>query len=330
MSRGLWIMLSVDLLRHPKIFRLSRQLNINRRDAIYYMINLWISCIVSRPDGYFPANPDEIAYAADLDTDNIKPDDFLHALLTCGDKQPGFLERSPDGAGYHVHDWEQFSGKININKASGRDRTRRFRLRQKVAAGEIDESEINDYITAARVRDSKKSASQDGQQQLFDPLDTADAADPKSPSARLLAAEFEALWQSYPRKVGSGKKKACECYIQHRRRGVPKDEFEQGLAGYQAYLKRNGIAPKYVMMGSTFFGGGERWKEFLITETDAVQTGGMSEPRTNDDFAKEENIINTNFGGDIRTYVQWVTAGSPQPVQKWYDEHRKHTADGHR
>ena len=81
---------------------------------------------------------------------------------------------------------------------------------------------------------------------------------PAKPSDQDLISEFEDLWQQYPRK--QGKAKALEAYKRARKAGVDKTTVSDGITRYNAQIKANKTASKYIMQGSTWFNG-KRWED---------------------------------------------------------------------
>lgn len=81
---------------------------------------------------------------------------------------------------------------------------------------------------------------------------------PAKPSDQELISEFEDLWQQYPRK--QGKAKALEAYKRARKAGVDKTTVSDGITRYNAQIKANKTASKYIMQGSTWFNG-KRWED---------------------------------------------------------------------
>lgn len=75
----------------------------------------------------------------------------------------------------------------------------------------------------------------------------------KSSSLRsedIYSAEFERLWELYPRK--QGKKDALKKYLKVREDGTTYEEVEQGIRAYAEYIVAN-HKEDYTKMGSTFF-----------------------------------------------------------------------------
>lgn len=64
-------------------------------------------------------------------------------------------------------------------------------------------------------------------------------------------ADFEALWELYPRK--NGKKDAKRHYLAAVADGATFEEVKTGIEAYKRYIKKTGTEPKYVKMGSSFF-----------------------------------------------------------------------------
>ena len=62
-------------------------------------------------------------------------------------------------------------------------------------------------------------------------------------------AEFEKLWELYPKK--QGKQSAFKAYEKARKDGVTYEEVESGIKAYSIYVK--GKDTQYIKMGSSFF-----------------------------------------------------------------------------
>jgi hypothetical protein len=77
--------------------------------------------------------------------------------------------------------------------------------------------------------------------------------------ARVVDAEFDALWVDYPRKVA--RKAAAKAYAARRREGVPAEDLALAVKHYAAAM--DGQEERFIMHGSTFFGPNERWKDYL-------------------------------------------------------------------
>lgn len=77
--------------------------------------------------------------------------------------------------------------------------------------------------------------------------------------------DFEEVWQEYPRRSGPNPKKpAYKAYVARRREGISRDDLLTATKNYAAQLTVDGkIGSEYVLMGSTFYGPNERWREHL-------------------------------------------------------------------
>ena len=329
MSRGLWVKVSVDLPRHAKLYRLARRLNITRRDAFYYVFNLWRFAMLNYPDGNLPADDEELAYGCDLD-ESIDPAQFAYELVHCGESRPGFLDELKNG--YHVHDWEQYSGE----KADRREYYKEYRRRKREQAHDTNSS-----------RTVREQCAQQCESLHVHPLEPDPEPEPeksKSIVSRVVDTdiqesipefgiptkkpkkvsrmtkkdtegyknEFEELWEGYPRHKNSGKQKAFEGYCKRRRDGVSFEDFKKAVEGYSRYITESCKSPEYIMMGSTFFGPSGRWKDFIGSDDEPrLAFGGMMEPENNQHFENENDLIQKEFGGDVNAYAKWIAAGCP-------------------
>lgn len=80
------------------------------------------------------------------------------------------------------------------------------------------------------------------------------------PAPRSAADEaFERVWSAYPRKVN--RKKALEVWRARMREGVDPSDIEEAVANYAE--ARRGREAAYTMHAATFWGPGERWRDWL-------------------------------------------------------------------
>lgn len=323
------IKVTASLMRHKKLFRLARTLGIKHEEAFYILVTLWLSAAASHPDGRY-ADAEEIAFSAGL-KDGITADAFLQALLTCGSPGTGFIEPDPDGHGYRIHDWEHYVVTSKPRQARIKTTAIPQKLKGIVRAETAVKQEtviIHDE-TAASVEDSG-----DGQKQLFDvPVqiennnrgakNKAKSKDKSSKTQKIeLTIEFTEVWKIYPRKKNSGKQRAYDYYVRLRiKEGVSSETLKNAVEGYRKYVKAKGLDEQYIMMGSTFFGPDGRWKDFVEDNDEPLQAGGLVEPRTSNEFDREQYLIETVFGGNRQRYVQWITDGSPEPASEWIKCH---------
>lgn len=144
----LWVKVSAELPRHSKLFKLARRLKISRHEALGYLVQLWSFVIVNYTNGEINANPDEIAFGVDLNP-KVKPQEFIDALCDCALPNVGFLERTEDG-NFRVHDWQEFSGSLEISREKNREKLKAWREKKKnktESKTENQEQDCNGYVT---------------------------------------------------------------------------------------------------------------------------------------------------------------------------------------
>ena len=100
-----------------------------------------------------------------------------------------------------------------------------------------------------------------------------------------LKAEFDMLWQDYPRKIG--KPNALKSYIKYRKSGTTFEEVQNGLDSYNYFNKQNKIEIQFILHGSTWFNG-QRWTD---DNTVIVQ-----QQKSNNVFA---DLYEKEYGGKI-------------------------------
>lgn len=112
-----WIESHQSLGTHLKLRRLARELRVHRAQAIGHLHFLWWWALDNAPTGDLSAlAPAEIAEVAEWPG----PEDmFVAALKSCG-----WLEESGQ-----IHDWEDYAGRILVERAKDRERKRAERAR---------------------------------------------------------------------------------------------------------------------------------------------------------------------------------------------------------
>ena len=345
MSRGLWVKVSADLPRHAKLYRLARRLGIPRREAFYYVVNLWLFALNSFPDGLLPIESEVIAFGCDLD-ESIDPETFVHELVKCGEPRAGFLDFKLNG--YQIHDWECFTGGLTEQREQMRERSRRYRERKKLriqptlSERDVTQMSLRDD-TVAYHENHAEEQEQEQEQEKVKPIVSREPAPASESTIPQLSqapksqkkvsqvafqdrlgyeAEFSELWSLYPKRKNSGKQKAFEGYIRRRKEGATFDDMKRAVQSYAFYILQRGKSSEYTMMGSTFFGPNGRWKDFLDDGDVQLEYGGMMEPQKEQHFTDENQLISTTFGGDANEYARWVAAGSPEPASDWLRRRR--------
>jgi len=128
-----WIELHQTLPDNKKILRLKSALSLKTPAALGHMCLLWLWAIDNARDGDLSAfSPKELAEVCQFNL--RRADEFLNALV-----HAGFLDR--EGESLRIHDWEEYTGKLNDLRESRRraDRERQRRRREKLR-DERDES----------------------------------------------------------------------------------------------------------------------------------------------------------------------------------------------
>lgn len=72
------------------------------------------------------------------------------------------------------------------------------------------------------------------------------------------AEAFDALWESYPRKIG--KKRAFDAYKKAIKSGTTDEAIADGIERYRQYVESRKFEEKYIKQGSTWFVG-ECWND---------------------------------------------------------------------
>lgn len=115
-----WIESHQQLRDHPKVIRLARMLDVNRREAVGMLHYLWWWALDHAEDGDLTEyEAEDLADACDYGGD---PHLLVKALLECGPgERPGFIEDAP-GERVVLHDWWQYAGKLVDRRRKDRER----------------------------------------------------------------------------------------------------------------------------------------------------------------------------------------------------------------
>lgn len=94
-----------------------------------------------------------------------------------------------------------------------------------------------------------------------------------------ISAEFEKLWEMYPRKIG--KPKALKAYEKARKKGVTFEQVEQGILAYCEQIKAKQTDTEYIKHGSTWFNGecwNDEYERNVLNGTTGGNTGNADQP----------------------------------------------------
>jgi hypothetical protein len=115
-----WIEAHQTLRNHPKLGRLARRLGVSKPQAAGHLVFLWFWATDYCDDGDLTGfEAVEVAEAADWQED---PDAFVSALI-----DSGFIDASDDGSSLHIHDWQDYGGKLAAQRKANAERQRKHR-----------------------------------------------------------------------------------------------------------------------------------------------------------------------------------------------------------
>lgn len=134
--------------------------------------------------------------------------------------------------------------KLIGSETKGAERVRKHRENQKLLLCNTDVTECNESVTQSKSIEKEPDLEKD----LKEINNTK--------------ANFEILWELYPRKIG--KKKALTAYEKAVKKGVAFETIKQGIENYSKHIKANKIDTAFVKHGSTWFNG-ECWNDEYIT-----------------------------------------------------------------
>lgn len=128
-----WIESHQELWRHPKTKKLARLLGISLPTAVGHLHGLWYWAIDFAKDGDLTRyEPEEIADAVLWEREAAA---FLDALVTAG-----YADRNDQGI--HLHDWDEYAGKLLDQRVMQREQSRLRKQRQR----------DKEYLTNLRLR----------------------------------------------------------------------------------------------------------------------------------------------------------------------------------
>jgi hypothetical protein len=130
-----YVKVDLDIRDNFKFIRFQASLNIGTAAAVGHLTCLWAWAFRHAPDGFFDEDLEAVIAKAAQWEGNVA--DFIDALLNCGGKGQGFLERV-DG-GYLLHEWEEYCGKTYEKRAKNAERMRNKRAHKSTSNERTEE-----------------------------------------------------------------------------------------------------------------------------------------------------------------------------------------------
>ena len=274
-----WFKVNQTLTRHPKLKRLARGLGISEPTAIGHLILLWGWAMDYAPDGDISEfDAEDIAGVAGWDGD---ADTFIAALLSCGIRGDGFLERTEDG-GLIFHDWEENIGSDLEQRRKAAEKIRKYRAKKKTDLPEACNGLRNGYVTGTQplrnglrngydtgyVTGERRGEEKRGEEIPPPPPQGGGGAgggqtgeiSSQSPEPQ----GFGAFWAAYPRRVQ--RQAAVKAWRglsrAMKQNGATVADVTEAARAYAEAAGRRGTPPDKIMHPATFLHE-ERWRDWL-------------------------------------------------------------------
>lgn len=247
-----WIELHQNILRHPKLVRLSVRLSIKKQDALWHLLSLWLWALDYADNGDLKAfGAAEIAEAAEW---RGEPEGFLSAL-----QESRWMDEMS------LHDWMDYAGRLVEQREANRKRMRDKRAEH-----------------VQRTNDERWSHVGGLPNQTNQPTNQTK---PNQPDHRELEADFEKIRLAYP-----GKRKGFEQEWRAFERKNKKRLQEvlplvaAGVDRYKAEIASNGTEKRFIKHFSTWLNQ-ECW-----TEEPAQETGKAGSRQKQQGREYDENL----------------------------------------
>jgi hypothetical protein len=195
-----WLESHQSLARHPKTLRLMRRLDTSRAATIGHLHLFWWWCLDYAPDGDLAQfDNEEIAIALEWDGD---ADALVIAMIDAG-----FID-----ADRHVHDWNDYGGKLLKRKEINRNRMRDARASHEPRTEHAQTPANNDGATHVHRTDDARATHVQSQsteqnrreENTFTADGGGDAEADDDGGGVTYPAEFLEFWSAYPKKTGKG------------------------------------------------------------------------------------------------------------------------------
>ena len=116
--------------------------------------------------------------------------------------------------------------------------------------------------------------------------------DSDSKKAKGYPAEFESLWQQYPKRSGSNpKRSAFKAWSARLKAGARIDDIAEGVKRYRKFIIATGkMHSQFVMQAATFFGPDERYLEdWTSPAVSAGRQNGIAQPMAPDGYTPADD-----------------------------------------
>lgn len=231
-----WIKIVTDIFDDEKMLLID---GLPEHDGI---IVIWFKllCLAGKQNngGVFMLN-DKIAYTDEmLATIFRRPINTVRLALQTFE-QFGMVEIVNNAI--TIPNWEKHQSLDKLEQAKEKTRLRvaAHRERQKQLAESNEYSNVTvTQSNADRIREDKE--------------------EDKEKEKDNISAEFETLWQLYPRKIG--KPKALKAYQKARKNGTTFEQVKAGIEAYKRQIEALKTASEYIKHGATWFNG-ECWND---------------------------------------------------------------------
>jgi len=221
-----WIKLHAAVFSHPKTLRMAKRLQIAPAAVAGHLSALWCWALEYAPDGDLARfDAEELEIAAGWQGEDGA---FLAAAVAAG-----YLD---DAAGYAIHDWESWGGRLAERRQHERERQATRRAQAGVAA------------SSSAPPDAPSSAPR-----------RAPSSAPRAPARALADDGFEAFWTAYPRRVHKTEARAAWRRLSADDRAVA----PAAAANITAYVMATNKELEYIPHPATFLGRERKFEDWV-------------------------------------------------------------------
>jgi len=122
---------------------------------------------------------------------------------------------------------------------------------------------------AARQTDTGQQHGTVVPESLNEKASKSDVRSQKSETTTAYSAEFEQVWELYPKRNNNSKRRAYKAWSARVREGVTPEELAAGVGRYAEFVK--GTDERFIKQAATFFGPDEHWRESYTHEKPTLE-----------------------------------------------------------